>query len=36
MTVGSGVAPDLLTPGMAGALAGSSFDLPPVGTSTPP
>jgi hypothetical protein len=36
MTVGSGVSPDLLTPGMAGALAGSSFDLPPVGTFTPP
>jgi len=36
MTVGSGIAPDLLTLGMAEALAGLSFDLPPVGTFTPP
>jgi len=41
MTVGSGIGPDLLTPGGIGlppeALAGSSLgDLPPVGNLAPP
>jgi hypothetical protein len=37
LTVGSGVAPDLLTSRVSGALAGLALlPLPPVGNFTPP